>query len=140
MIPIHSKIGQGMRIHFERLVNWHGENELIPVYLKNNIFNFYLNREVKSTGTNNVNDALHTLHTQHTHTHHTHTHTTHTHTHHTNRTDEPHTHTTLTAQTKHTHTTNCSYNCNYNYLIEKFIIIIIPGFKLKTLELMKLFV
>ena len=60
-IPIHSKIGQGMRIHFERLVNWHGENELIPVYLKNNIFNFCLNREVKSTGTDNVNDADHYL-------------------------------------------------------------------------------
>ena len=48
MIPIHSKIGQGMRIHFEKLMNWHGKNELIPVYLENNIFNFYLNREVKS--------------------------------------------------------------------------------------------
>ena len=59
MIPIHSKIGQGMRIHFEKLVNWHGKNELIliPVYLENNIFNFYLNREVKSSGTNKVNNA-----------------------------------------------------------------------------------
>ena len=28
MIPIHSKIGHGMRIHFEKLVNWHGKNEL----------------------------------------------------------------------------------------------------------------
>ena len=28
MIPIHSKIGQGMRIHVEKLVNWHGKNEL----------------------------------------------------------------------------------------------------------------
>ena len=28
MIPIHSNIGQGMRIHLEKLVNWHGENEL----------------------------------------------------------------------------------------------------------------
>ena len=33
MIPIHSKIGQGMRIHFEKLGNWHGKNELIPVSL-----------------------------------------------------------------------------------------------------------
>ena len=57
MIPIHSKIGQGMRNHFEKLVNWHGKNELIQVYLENNIFNFYLSREVKSTETNNVNDA-----------------------------------------------------------------------------------
>ena len=28
MIPIHSKIGQGMRNHFEKLVNWYGKNEL----------------------------------------------------------------------------------------------------------------
>ena len=61
MIPIHSKIGQGMRTHFEKLVSWHGKNELIPVYLENNIFNFYLNREVKSTETNNVHDADHCL-------------------------------------------------------------------------------
>ena len=54
MIPIHSKIGQGMRVHFEKLVNWHGKNEL---YLENNIFNFYLSREVKSTETNKVNHA-----------------------------------------------------------------------------------
>ena len=36
MIAIQSKIGQGMRIHFEKLVNGHGKNELIPVYLENN--------------------------------------------------------------------------------------------------------
>ena len=57
MIPIHRQIGQGMRIHFEKLVNWHGKNELLPVYLENIFFNFYLNREVKSTETNNVNDV-----------------------------------------------------------------------------------
>ena len=61
MVPIHSKTGQGMRIHFEKLVNWHGKNELIPVFPENNIFNFYLNREVKSTGTNNVNYSDHYL-------------------------------------------------------------------------------
>ena len=59
MIPTYNKICQGMRIHFEKLVNWHGKNELIPVYLENNICNFYLNREVKSTETNDVNDADH---------------------------------------------------------------------------------
>ena len=42
MIAIHSKIGQGMRTHFEKLLNWHGKNEFIPVYLVNNIFNLYL--------------------------------------------------------------------------------------------------
>ena len=30
MIPIHSQIGQGMRIYFEKLVNSYGKNELIP--------------------------------------------------------------------------------------------------------------
>ena len=43
MILIRAKIGQGMRIHFEKLVNWHVKNELIPVYLENNIFNFHPN-------------------------------------------------------------------------------------------------
>ena len=57
MIPIHSNIGEGRRTHFDRLVNWYGKNELIPVYLENHIFNFYLNREVKYTETNNANDA-----------------------------------------------------------------------------------
>ena len=57
MIPIHSKIGQGMRTHFENLVSWYGKNELIPVYLENNTFNIHLNREVKSTETNNANNA-----------------------------------------------------------------------------------
>ena len=57
MIPIYSNIGQGMRHHFEKLVSWHGKNELIPVFLENNILNFYLNREVQSTETNNVNNA-----------------------------------------------------------------------------------
>ena len=46
-----------MRIHFEKLANRYGKNEFIPVYLGNNIFDSYLNREVKSTETNNVNDA-----------------------------------------------------------------------------------
>ena len=40
-------------------MNWYGKNELIPVHLENNIFNFYPNREVKSTESNNVNDADH---------------------------------------------------------------------------------
>ena len=48
MTPIYSKIGREMRNNFEKLVNWY-------------IFNFYLNREVKSTETNNVNDADHCL-------------------------------------------------------------------------------
>ena len=61
MILIHSKLGQGMRIHFGKLVNWHGKNELIPVYVESNFFNVYLNREVESGETNNVNEADHSL-------------------------------------------------------------------------------
>ena len=61
MIPINSKIGQGMRIHSDKLVNWNRKNELIPDYLENNTFKFYLNREVKSTETNNVNDVDHII-------------------------------------------------------------------------------
>ena len=61
MIPIHSKIGQGMRVHFEKLLKRYGKKELIPVYLENIISNFYLNREVNSTKTNNVKEADHCL-------------------------------------------------------------------------------
>ena len=61
MILFHNKTGQGKRIHFEKLVHWYGKNELIPFYLENNNFNVYLNREVNSTETNNVNDADHYL-------------------------------------------------------------------------------
>ena len=42
MIPIHCKIGQGMKIHFEKLVNWHGKNELIPVCPRKQHFQFLL--------------------------------------------------------------------------------------------------
>ena len=42
-------------------MNWYGKDELNPVFLENNIFNFYLNREVKSTENNNVNVADHFL-------------------------------------------------------------------------------
>ena len=57
MIPTHSKIGQGTRIHFEKLVNEYGRNELIPVYLEHDTPNFHLNREVKSEETHSVRDA-----------------------------------------------------------------------------------
>ena len=56
MIPVHSEIAQGRRIHFEKLVNWYGKNEFIPVYLENNIFYFYLNREAKSAEIRNVTE------------------------------------------------------------------------------------
>ena len=57
MIPIHSKIGQGTRIHFEKLVNEDGMRSLIPVYLEKGALNFYLNREVKSEEIHSVNEA-----------------------------------------------------------------------------------
>ena len=43
MTPIHHTIGQGMRMHFDKMVSWYEKNELIPVYLEDNIFNFNLN-------------------------------------------------------------------------------------------------
>ena len=35
MIPTHNQIGQEMRIHFEKLLDEHGKNELIPNCLEN---------------------------------------------------------------------------------------------------------
>ena len=40
MIPNRSKIGQGMRILSEKLLNEYGKNELIPVYPEDKTFNF----------------------------------------------------------------------------------------------------
>ena len=40
MILIHSKNVQGMRIHFEKLVNWHGKNELISCLSRKQHFRF----------------------------------------------------------------------------------------------------
>ena len=57
MIPIHSKIGQAMRKHFEKLLNEHGTNDLIPVYIEKDALDFYLNREVESEEIHSVNDA-----------------------------------------------------------------------------------
>ena len=57
MIPTHSKIGQEMRVHFEKLLDEYGKNELIPVCLETDTPNFYLNREVKSEETHSVRDA-----------------------------------------------------------------------------------
>ena len=48
MIPVRSKLGHTMRMHFERLVSWYGRKQLIPVYIEDNIFNFYMSKEVKS--------------------------------------------------------------------------------------------
>ena len=41
MVPIHCKVGHGVRINFEKWVNWHGKNEIIPVYLEKH-FQFLL--------------------------------------------------------------------------------------------------
>ena len=57
MIPTHSKIGQGLRFVFERLLNEYGTNELIPAYLEKDTPNFYLNLEVKSEETHSVRVA-----------------------------------------------------------------------------------
>ena len=57
VIPVHSKIGHALRMHFERLVNWYERRQLVPVYIEDNIFNFYVSKEVKSTEANIVNNS-----------------------------------------------------------------------------------
>ena len=57
MILMHSKIGQGMRIHFEKLLHEHEMYDLVPVHLENGAPSVYLNREVKSEETHSVNDV-----------------------------------------------------------------------------------
>ena len=57
MIPIHTEIGQGTRIHFEKVLNDDGMRSLIPIYLEKEALNFYLNQEVKSEEIYSVNHA-----------------------------------------------------------------------------------
>ena len=57
MIKAHRKVGQEMRIHFERVVSWYGGTQLMPLYIAGNFFNFFLSREVKSTENNIVNNS-----------------------------------------------------------------------------------
>ena len=57
MIQIHSKICQGTRNHFEKLLNKYGMSDLLPVYLEKDALNFYLNREVKYEEIHSLNDA-----------------------------------------------------------------------------------
>ena len=54
MIPVHSKIALEIRMHFERLVSCYGRKQLIPVNIEDNIFNFFLSKESKSTETNTI--------------------------------------------------------------------------------------
>ena len=42
MIQIHSKICQGTRSHFEKLLNEYGMSDLIPVFLEKDALNFRL--------------------------------------------------------------------------------------------------
>ena len=57
MIPTRRKISEGMRIHFEKLLDEYGKRELLPVCLENGTPNLYLNREMKSEENHNVRDA-----------------------------------------------------------------------------------
>ena len=57
MSLIHSKIGQGMRNHFGKMLNEYGMSDLIPFYLEKEALNFYMDREVKSEEIHSVNEA-----------------------------------------------------------------------------------
>ena len=50
MVLVQSKTGKAMRIHFERMVSWYGRPQLIPVYIEDIIFNFYLSKEGEVNG------------------------------------------------------------------------------------------
>ena len=57
MIPVRSKIGHEMRMHFARLVSWHGRMQIITVNIEDNLFNFFMSKEAKSTDTTVVNNS-----------------------------------------------------------------------------------
>ena len=47
----------GNGIHFDGLVSWYGRKQLIPVYIEDYIFIFFLNEEVNSTENKSVNNS-----------------------------------------------------------------------------------
>ena len=47
-MPQNGKIAQGLRSEFSRLVKAHGKTDLIPLYLENGVYNFYLRDDAGS--------------------------------------------------------------------------------------------
>ena len=44
-MPTTGKIAEGLRKEFARLVKKHGEADLLPLYLENGVYNFYLRED-----------------------------------------------------------------------------------------------
>ena len=44
-MPRTGKIADGLRQEFARLVKKHGETDLLPLYLENGVYNFYLKED-----------------------------------------------------------------------------------------------
>ena len=44
-MPRAGKIAEGLRQEFARLVKKHGETDLLPLYLENGVYNFYLRED-----------------------------------------------------------------------------------------------
>ena len=57
MIPVHSKIGQAMRMYSEKRVNWYGRTQLHPVYIEDNICNFFFEQRSEIHRTNGANTS-----------------------------------------------------------------------------------
>ena len=43
-VPRDSAIGIALREHFDKLLRRHGDSELLPIYLEQGVFNFYLEK------------------------------------------------------------------------------------------------
>ena len=46
-MPRAGKIADGLRQEFARLVKKHGETDLLPLYLENGVYNFYLKEDTE---------------------------------------------------------------------------------------------
>ena len=57
MILVHSNLDKEIEDTLRRLVSWCGRQELILVYIEDNIFNLYLSTQVKSPENNIVNNS-----------------------------------------------------------------------------------
>ena len=61
IIPRDSSIGWHLRSHLDKLIRRHGTRELIPLYLENNVYNFYLRREKTKGGSASAGGAVATV-------------------------------------------------------------------------------
>eukprot|EP00959_Pyramimonas_sp_CCMP1952_P431797 9042963-Pyramimonas_sp.AAC.1 len=58
IIPKDSDIGREIDRLIERCVSWYGPDELIPLYLEDQVYNFYMQKEISATTVERKKEAV----------------------------------------------------------------------------------